>query len=166
VAGGHPPPPGGARGPRRRHLRRADAGDTREQVARDRADASDTRQDSADASDAREVTATSRVDAIEALATKDSLRIDDLEAYVDIDPQMILELHEAGVLRQDQVEELQTALRTSRMIGQAIGIIMTRRFVTQGEAFTLLRRASNNTNRKLREIAEDIVVTGDAAALV
>jgi AmiR/NasT family two-component response regulator len=112
------------------------------------------------------VTATSRVDAIEALATKDSLRIDDLEAYVDIDRQMILELHETGVLRQDLVEELQTALRTSRMIGQAIGIIMTRRFVTQGEAFTLLRRTSNNTNRKLREIAEDIVVTGDAAALV
>ncbi len=111
------------------------------------------------------MTATSRVDAIEALATKDSLRIDDLEAHVDIDRQMILELHEAGVLRQDQVEELQTALCTSRMIGQAIGIIMTRRFVTQDEAFTLLRRASNNTNRKLREIAEDIVATGDAAAL-
>ena len=111
------------------------------------------------------MTATSRVDAIEALATKDSLRIDDLEAYVDIDRQMILELHETGVLRQDQVEELQTALRTSRMIGQAIGIIMTRRFVTQDEAFTLLRRANNNTNRKLGEIAEDVVVTGDAAAL-
>jgi hypothetical protein len=128
-----------------------------------RADAGDTRQD---AGEARERTVTSRVDAIEALATKDSLRIDDLEEHVDIDREMILELHEAGVLTQDQVQHLQIALRTSRIIGQAIGIVMTRRFVTQDEAFNLLRRASQNTNRKLREIAQDIALTGDAAALV
>lgn len=138
------------------NTRRADASENRQDIAEDRADASEN----------RELTATSRVDAIEALATKDSLRIDDLEAHVDIDRQMILELHDAGALNLDQVEQLQTALRTSRIIGQAIGIVMTRRFVTQDEAFTLLRRASNNTNRKLREIAEDIVSTGDAAALV
>jgi hypothetical protein len=150
--------------------RRADSSEVREGIARDRADASEAREgiarDRADASEAREHLAKSRVDAIEALAAKDSLRIDDLEAHVDIDRQMILELHDAGVLKHDQVQQLETALRTSRMIGQAIGMIMTRRFVTQDEAFTLLQRASNNTNRKLRDIAEDMVLTGDAAALV
>src|SRR4051812_46986583 len=68
-----------------------------------RADASGARQDAAqfraDAGEAHERTATSRVDAIEALVTKDSLRIDGLEAHVDIDREMILELHEAGVRR-------------------------------------------------------------------
>lgn len=128
----------------------------------DRADASVRR---ADASEAREETSRRRADESEALADKDRLRIDDLEAHVDIDREMMLELHEAGLLKKEQVTQLQEALRTSRMIGAAIGIIMADRVVTQDDAFLMLKQASQHTNRKLREIAEALVLTGDIAVL-
>lgn len=63
---------------------------------------------------------------------------------------MILELRETGVLAQVQVEHLQMALKSSRMIGQALGVLMSRLSLTQEQAFSLMQRASNNTNRKLR----------------
>lgn len=52
---------------------------------------------------------------------------------------------------------LQTALETARVIGRAQGVIMARESCTSDVAFDMLRRASQRTNRKLREIAEEIV---------
>ncbi|GAA3629792.1 hypothetical protein GCM10022236_35240 [Microlunatus ginsengisoli] len=148
---------------------RADASEAREALAQGRADASEAReaiaQGRADAGEAREEQVRRRVEAIESLAAEDRLRIDDLEAHVDIDREMILELHREGVLQDDQVEQLQAALRSSRVIGAAIGIVMSTRVVTQEEAFTVLQQASSRTNRKLREIAEELVMTGDTGAL-
>lgn len=92
-------------------------------------------------------------------------RIDQLEVHVDIDREMILELHEAGMLQRDQVEQLELALRTSRTIGAAIGIIMSSRSATQEEAFAVLRSASQDTNRKLRDLAADIVHAGSPSAV-
>ena len=37
--------------------------------------------------------------------------------------------------------------------------------VSEVEAFALLRKASNDGNRKLRLVAEDVVLTGDASLL-
>jgi AmiR/NasT family two-component response regulator len=42
----------------------------------------------------------------------------------------------------------------------AIGIIMANRRVDERQAFDVLRRASSTSNRKLRLIAEDVVLTG------
>jgi AmiR/NasT family two-component response regulator len=42
----------------------------------------------------------------------------------------------------------------------AIGILMAIRRIGQDEAFDLLRRVSQRTNRKLREIADEVVHTG------
>jgi hypothetical protein len=92
-------------------------------------------------------------------------RIDQLEMHVDIDREMILELHEAGMLRRDQVEDLERALRTSRTIGAAIGIVMSSRSTTQDEAFALLRSASQRSNRKLRDLAADIVHARDTSTV-
>lgn len=66
--------------------------------------------------------------------------------------------HMAATLRQ--------ALETRTVIGQAQGILMARQDVTPDGAFDILRRASQRTNRKLREVAADIVqgVTEHAAA--
>jgi len=58
-------------------------------------------------------------------------------------------------------QHLQTALETARVIGRAQGILMVRQECTSDEAFDLLRRASQRTNRKLREIAEEIVASLD-----
>jgi GAF domain-containing protein len=53
-------------------------------------------------------------------------------------------------------EHLQEALKSRDLIGQAKGILMAREGVGADEAFDLLRRASQRTGRKLRDIAMDI----------
>jgi hypothetical protein len=56
---------------------------------------------------------------------------------------------------------LTTALNTSRQIGAAIGILMNAHHVTQEEAFDLLRQSSSRLNRKLRDVADDVMLTGE-----
>jgi ANTAR domain-containing protein/GAF domain-containing protein len=58
------------------------------------------------------------------------------------------------------VSGLEQAVASNRAIGMAIGILMAIRRVGQDEAFDLLRTVSQRTNRKLREIADDVVHTG------
>ena len=62
--------------------------------------------------------------------------------------------------------DLQQALLTRDVIGQAKGILMERLKITPEDAFELLRRASQQLNIKLREVARGLAETGgfDAAA--
>lgn len=55
---------------------------------------------------------------------------------------------------------LEAALRTNREIGTAIGILMARHTVTRDQAQELLRLASQDSNRKMNEIATEVVETG------
>ena len=55
---------------------------------------------------------------------------------------------------------LRTALHSSRDIGAAIGILMHRHKLTQDQAFARLAAASQHANRKLRELALDVIHTG------
>lgn len=55
---------------------------------------------------------------------------------------------------------LQSALASNRRIGTAVGILMAHRRITDSSAFELLRLVSQSTHRKLREIAEDVILTG------
>jgi GAF domain-containing protein len=59
-----------------------------------------------------------------------------------------------------KVEQLEIALRSSRQIGTAVGILMARHLLTSDEAFARMSRASQQLNRKLREIAEWVERTG------
>jgi len=59
------------------------------------------------------------------------------------------------------IEGLEAALATNRQIGAAVGIVMAQRRLTQTEAFQVLSRASQDRNRKLREVADDVVFTGE-----
>lgn len=52
---------------------------------------------------------------------------------------------------------LYNALESRTVIGQAQGILMARQRISSDEAFDVLRRASQRTNRKLRDIAAEIV---------
>ncbi|WP_172832285.1 GAF and ANTAR domain-containing protein [Nakamurella panacisegetis] len=61
----------------------------------------------------------------------------------------------------DHAANLQTALSTSRTIGAALGILMERHHVTADEAFAMLRRESQHSNRKLSDVAETVVQTGE-----
>jgi len=56
-----------------------------------------------------------------------------------------------------QVRQLTFARDSNRRIGMAIGIVMNQRQVDEVHAFDVLRRISQNTNRKLRDIAEEVI---------
>ncbi len=60
---------------------------------------------------------------------------------------------------------LQAALDNSRQIGAAVGILMARECITADADFDRLRRASQNGDRKLRDVADDVVFTGQAPPL-
>ena len=57
--------------------------------------------------------------------------------------------------------DLHGALSTREMIGQAQGILMEREHVTADQAFEILRRASQHLNIKLRDVARNLVDTGE-----
>jgi GAF domain-containing protein len=58
-------------------------------------------------------------------------------------------------------EHLREALESRDVIGQAKGILMARRNCTPDDAFEALRKASQHHNKKLRDIAEQVVYLGD-----
>ena len=59
-------------------------------------------------------------------------------------------------------EQMEKALASRDVIGQAKGIIMERAGVTEDEAFLRLKRASQRVNLKLSEVAERVTRTGEA----
>ena len=59
-----------------------------------------------------------------------------------------------------QHEGLKRAVGTRQLIGQAQGILMERLKLTDDRAFALLVRASQDTNRKLVDVAAELVRTG------
>jgi hypothetical protein len=60
-----------------------------------------------------------------------------------------------------KVADLRRALMSNREIGTAMGVLMSRHHVTSDQAFDLLRMASQNSNRKLRDVAVDVTETGE-----
>ncbi|HST49144.1 GAF and ANTAR domain-containing protein [Jatrophihabitans sp.] len=65
-----------------------------------------------------------------------------------------------AALHHDKAVHLSRALESNREIGIAMGILMANEHLTQNEAFTQLRGASQDLHRKLREIAADVIYTG------
>lgn len=63
-------------------------------------------------------------------------------------------------LRQHDRENLMQALGSSRQISTAVGIVMSTHHVRSEQAFELLRRASMDLNVKLRDVAEQVNLTG------
>jgi GAF domain-containing protein len=63
----------------------------------------------------------------------------------------------------DMAENLQTALESRAVIDQAKGVLIERYKLTPDQAFQLLAQASMNANRKVRDIADELVRTGELA---
>src|SRR5215218_11218733 len=59
--------------------------------------------------------------------------------------------------------QLRTTMMTRAFIEQAKGILIERHKINEDEAFTMLTHASQRTNTKLRDVAAELVRTGDAA---
>jgi len=60
-----------------------------------------------------------------------------------------------------RADNLHAALTSREIIGEAMGILMERERVTSDQAFDVLRRASQHLNIKLREVAQNLVDTGE-----
>jgi AmiR/NasT family two-component response regulator len=84
----------------------------------------------------------------------------DEEALTETE-KFILEMLERLDAADSKAEHLQLALDHARDIGAAVGILMSQHRMQQADAFDLLRRTSQDQNRKLYELALDVVRTGE-----
>jgi transcriptional regulator with GAF, ATPase, and Fis domain len=73
-----------------------------------------------------------------------------------------------GILHQRKIEDaerraeqLQSALESRVLVEQANGIVAERYGMSTQRAFEAIRKHARNTNRKLREVCEEIVAGGD-----
>ena len=89
-----------------------------------------------------------------------------LDAFDDDDEIIatVLATHCAFALQatvaRERVANLERALASNREIGMAMGILMATHRITGADAFALLRIASQNSNRKLAVVADDVIHTG------
>jgi AmiR/NasT family two-component response regulator len=58
------------------------------------------------------------------------------------------------------IADLEAGLASRQLIGQATGLLMARQHMSETEAFSVLSRASQRLNIKLREVADRIVHPG------
>ena len=73
--------------------------------------------------------------------------------------------HAAVALRSAQTEQhLRAAMATRNLIGQAQGILMERYKMTAEQAFAVLSRISQQSNVKLRDVAQRLIDTGETPA--
>ncbi len=63
-------------------------------------------------------------------------------------------------IQHDTIDRLERAIDSNREISVAVGILMANRRLTREEALKRLKTASQNLNRRLRDIAEEVNHTG------
>lgn len=68
----------------------------------------------------------------------------------------------AGAQKQDH---LRTSVEIRDLIGQAKGILMERHKIPAHQAFAVLLQISQDTNRKLRDVADELTTTGQLPTL-
>jgi hypothetical protein len=77
---------------------------------------------------------------------------------------LLLATHAAAIvaahLSSERAMNLEKALDTSREIGTAVGVLMSAHKLTREQAFDLLRIASQRSNRRVQELAIEVVDTG------
>lgn len=78
---------------------------------------------------------------------------------------LVLATHAAAILREStsrgRADHLTRALESNREIGVAMGVLMHQHRLTRDQAFDLLRVASQDSNRKLADIASEVADTGE-----
>lgn len=139
---------------------RLDAEEARANASEARADKAELRaDDSAHRVDEVDV----RMDEGNVRARDDRRRLTDVEGRLDVHDELIGELQAEGLISSAQAANLEVALQTARTIGAAIGVVMTVCHVSEVVAFEVLKKASMDSNRKLRLVAEEVVLTGSVA---
>jgi GAF domain-containing protein len=84
-------------------------------------------------------------------------------AFEDIESLSALFAHQSAmaIAYAREIENLAEAVRTRKLIGQAIGIVMERYQLTDERAFAFLTRLSQHRNVKLRLVAQEIVAASE-----
>lgn len=82
---------------------------------------------------------------------------DELDPYLEEHAEVFATWASMALGRVESEHHFRTALSTRRQIGIAIGILMERYGLDDEQAFEFLRRTSQEENRKLRDLAEDLV---------
>ena len=63
---------------------------------------------------------------------------------------------------QQEVEDLQNALETRKVVDRAKGILMDTQGMTEQEAFRKIQKMSMNTRKAMKEVAEAIILAKQA----
>ncbi|WP_404388806.1 ANTAR domain-containing response regulator [Humibacillus xanthopallidus] len=100
------------------------------------------------------VQAVTRVMTEHPVDTGDDGSLTETEAFI---LEMLERLDEANT----EAANLQRALEHSRDIGAAVGVVMAFHKMPQDEAFEMLRRTSQDLNRKLYALAREVLATGE-----
>ena len=101
-----------------------------------------------------------RIAGLEARHLADQGLVTGFEAVGIVDAAVIAQLEADRVADREKIANLEIALASARRIGAAIGVIMAGFKVTEEQAFAILRKASQHQNRKLRDVADDVLLTG------
>ncbi|HKC29032.1 MAG TPA: GAF and ANTAR domain-containing protein [Jatrophihabitans sp.] len=88
-----------------------------------------------------------------------AFRADRLEHVIEFADHAAISLAHASA--RVRAANLELAVRTSREIAMAIGIVMERLRMSEQDAFHVLRQSSQERHVKLRDVASYIVLTGD-----
>ncbi|GAA1479164.1 GAF and ANTAR domain-containing protein [Nocardioides aestuarii] len=84
---------------------------------------------------------------------------------VDRDHGVALAAHAAvAVVCAQHADQMRVALDSRTVTAQATGILMERHGLPADTAFDVLRRVSSQTNRKLRDVAQELVMSGHVSA--
>ena len=88
----------------------------------------------------------------------------DAFSEADVDRARLLATHCALLVSastaQEKAASLFKVLQSNREIGVAVGVLMARHQLTRDQAFDVLRHASQNSHRPLRDVAAEVVETG------
>ncbi len=101
-----------------------------------------------------------QIDALRASGERNHDDIIQLQEETTLDRKMIAELQAEGLIDREHITQLELALTTSRKIGAAIGILMATQRCTEDQGFDILCWVSQKSNRKLRDVAGEVVSTG------
>jgi GAF domain-containing protein len=96
-----------------------------------------------------------------------NLYADEAHAFSDESEQIgcLIAVHAAVAYAGAQrAENLLAALETRDQIGQAVGLLMERYSISSDRAFSTLVRFSRQTNRKLRDVAAELIFDAEAGA--
>lgn len=84
----------------------------------------------------------------------------DYLAIDDADSESVEVLRAQLTAARDKIANLKIAVASSRVTSAAVGIVMANRKCSYDEAFDALRIERQRTHRKLREIADEVLLTG------